>query len=103
MDNVGDGFNGLTGIFRAPSRGKYLFFLSILSQSIKAKNVYTHLIKNGIEIGRIFAGSDASNWGQMGSVTIVTYLEKGEEVYLKEIGTGYLHGNLYCSFSGAKI
>ena len=67
--------------------------------------MHTLLLKNGNEIGRTFAGSDASNWGQMGSVTIVTQLDKGDEVYAKQMAgrTGDLHGELYCSFSGVKI
>ena len=43
----------------------------------------------------------------MGSVTIVTYLEKGDVVYSKQMSvpgrTGHYAGALYCSFSGAKI
>ena len=41
----------------------------------------------------------------MGSVTIVAHLEKGDEVYAKQMHgvTGDLHGDLYCSFSGVKI
>ena len=67
--------------------------------------MHTQLVKNGNEIGRTFAGSDAANWAQMGSVTIVTQLEKGDEVYAKQMAgmTGDLHGDLYCSFSGVKI
>ena len=59
IDNAGGGYNGLTGIFRAPSRGKYLFSLSILSQS--KKHVHMLLVKNGIDIGRAFAGSDVAS------------------------------------------
>ena len=67
--------------------------------------MHTLLLKNGSELGRTFAGSDASNWGQMGSVTIVTQLEKGDTVYAKQMNgpIGDLHGDFYCSFSGVKI
>ena len=63
------------------------------------------LVKNGIDIGRVFAGSDVASWSQMGSVTIVTYLEKGDEVFSKQMTgyTGDLNGDLFCSFSGVKI
>ena len=71
----------------------------------KAHCVHTQLVKNGVEIGRVFAGSEVAHWPQMGSVTIVTYLEKGDVVYSKQMSglTGSLHGAMYCSFSGAKI
>ena len=80
---------------------KIIFSLSVTSSS--KLYVHTQLVKNGI--GRVFAGSDAANWAQMGSVTVVTNLEKGDEVYSKQMAgvTGDLYGELYCSFSGVKM
>ena len=71
--------------------------------------MHTQVVKNGVEIGRVFAGSEVARWPQMGSVTIVTYLEKEDLVYSKQMSvhvpgrSGHYHGGLYCSFSGAKI
>ena len=71
----------------------------------KTKYVHTLLVKNEIEIGRVFAGSDIAKWTSLGSVTVVTQLEKGDEVYAKQMDgtTGILYGGLYCSFTGVKL
>lgn len=103
-ENVGGGYNSNTGIFKAPVTGMYLFSLTLLSQG-KGRYAQLQLIKNGNEIGRAFGGSDATNQSQTGSVTKLTYLEKNDEVYVKELPgyTGYLCGNGWTSFSGGLI
>lgn len=101
VENTEDSYNKLTGIFRAPVSGMYLFSLSVMSEG--TDYVHTLLVKNGTEIGRIFA--DAVHYGQMGTITVVTHLEKGAEVYAKQMPgiTGNMHGGHYCSFSGVLI
>lgn len=101
VENTGDGYNGFTGLFTAPVS---IFALSILSRQ---KHGYAHikLMKNRIEIGRLFGGSDAGSWSQMGDVIILTHLEKDYEVYARQVPlfTGRLHVDFSCSFSGAPI
>lgn len=102
--NVGGGYSSSTGIFRAPMSGTYLFSLTILSKT-KAKYAHIQLMKNDVELGRIFAGSEIATWVQTGAVTIATHLTEGDEVYTREFPdhTGHLHGNNYCSFSGVLL
>ena len=62
-------------------------------------------MKNTEEIGRIFAGSDATGWPQAASCTVTTHLSEGDEVYAREFPeyTGHLHGDSFCSFSGVLL
>ena len=101
---MGGGYSQATGIFRAVVPGLYQFSLSILSQS-KSKYAHIQLMKNNGEIGRVFAGDAIAAYGQMGSVTIVTKLAEGDEVYAREFPsyTGYVHGDGYSSFSGVLL
>ena len=73
----------------------------------KSKNVHPVLFKNGIEIGRTFAGSNASDWLACGSISKMTYLEKDDHVYVKEINlSGYtanMYGNAFTSFAGGLV
>ncbi|KAL3853087.1 hypothetical protein ACJMK2_016665 [Sinanodonta woodiana] len=77
--NEGNCYDSSTGIFRAPFRGLYMFSVTILIGS----SPYVHLMimKDGVEIGRVFTG--ARLYGT-GSVTVVTAMEKGQAVYVKE-------------------
>ena len=101
---MGGGYSQATGIFRARVPGLYQFSLSILSQS-KDKYAHIQLMKNNGEIGRVYAGDIVAAYGQMGSVTVVTQLAEGDEVYARELpsNTGYVYGNDYSSFSGVLL
>ena len=104
VDNAGDGYSQSTGVFRATVAGLYQFSLSILSIT-KGKYAHIQLMRNEVEIGRIFAGDVAAAYGQMGTVTVNTQLTKGDEVYAREMPslTGHVHGDSYCSFSGVLL
>ena len=101
IDNAGDGYSQSTGVFRATVTGLYQFSLSILSLR-KGKYAHIQLMKNEVEIGRIFAGDVVAQYGQMGTVTVNTKLAEGDEVYAREMpsNTGYIRGSSYCSFTG---
>ena len=71
------------------------------------KGEYAHiqLMRNEVEIGRIYAGDTVAASGQMGTVTVNTQLTKGDEVYAREMPSlsGHVHGDSYCSFSGVLL
>ena len=101
---MGGGYSQATGIFRAVIPGLYQISLSILSRT-KGQYAHIQLMKNKDEIGRVFAGDAVAAYGQMGSVTVVTQLAEGDEVYAREFPslTGYVHGDDYSSFSGVLL
>ncbi|KAL3853085.1 hypothetical protein ACJMK2_016663 [Sinanodonta woodiana] len=77
--NEGNCYDSSTGIFRAPFCGLYVFSVTI--RKGLGTDVHLSIMKDGVEIGRVFAGS--SSYGS-GSVTVVTVMEKGQAVYAKE-------------------
>ena len=101
---MGGGYSQATGIFRAVIPGLYQFTLSIRSRT-KGQYAHIQLMKKNDEIGRVFAGDIVAAYGQMGSVTVVTQLAEGDEVYAREFpsNTGYVHGSDYSSFSGVLL
>ena len=105
-ENVGAGYDSHTGIFRAPVPGLYFFSVTVASTE-KSKNAHPVLFKNGVEIGRTFAGSNASDCPECGSFSRLTYLNKGDQVYVKEIeAKGYIanvYGNGFTSFAGGLV
>ncbi|KAL3853093.1 hypothetical protein ACJMK2_016671 [Sinanodonta woodiana] len=78
--NEGNCYDSSTGRFRAPFRGLYMFSVTLL------KNLNTHvnvmIMKDDVEIGRVFSGVTQSD---SGSVTVVTVMEKGQVAYVKEM------------------
>ena len=103
-ENIGESYDSHTGIFRAPVPGLYFFSVAVASEQ-KGKYVHPVLIKNGVEIGRIFAGTYASEWPASCSISKLTYLETNDQVYVKEL-SGYVanvYGNSFTSFSGGLL
>lgn len=104
VENVGDCYNEITGIFRATVSGMYQFSITMTSRG-KGQYAHIQLMKNGKEIGRVFCGSDTTNWAQVGSLVIFTHLDVDDEVYARELPehTGHLYGNNWCSFAGGLV
>ena len=63
------------------------------------------LFKNGIEIGRTFAGTHASDWPTCGSISKLTYLDENDQVYVKELSgySGNVYGLSFTSFAGGLL
>ena len=104
IENEGDGYSPITGVFRAPVAGIYQFSISILSQ-LKAKYAHIQLMKGETELGILFAGDNVAQNGQMGTITVNTRLAKGDEVFARELAgnTGYVHGGSFSSFTGVLL
>ncbi|KAK3601559.1 hypothetical protein CHS0354_027795 [Potamilus streckersoni] len=95
--NEGNCYDSSTGRFRAPFRGLYIFSVTILKLS--STNVHLLIMKDNVEIGRVFSGTSLSD---SGSVTVVTVMEKGQVSYVKEFSgnTETIHGDNWASFTG---
>lgn len=79
ITNIGNGFDSLTGIFRAPVPGLYLFSASILSHA--GNEVRCQIVHNGEGLVFIFAGDTATY--STGAKSIVLDLVKNDEVWIK--------------------
>ncbi|KAK3595079.1 hypothetical protein CHS0354_043178 [Potamilus streckersoni] len=101
LENQGWGYNSNTGVFRAPYRGMYLFSVTIHSQP--RQPVHLELIKNNSYIGRAVAGNSNSDWGDSGSVSVITTLNKNDEVYVRGMFSVRIYGDQWSSFMGVLI
>ncbi|KAL3885496.1 hypothetical protein ACJMK2_025549 [Sinanodonta woodiana] len=99
--NEGNCYNPRTGKFTAPYRGLYLFSVTVIS--LPGQTVHCQLMKDDIEIGRLYEGETQANRHKSGSVTVVTVLDKGQVVYVMGyygIGVETIYGGLYTTFTG---
>lgn len=113
ITSSGSGYNNLTGVFVAPMSGLYSFSCSLLdhtgehnvpSDDHGQANLHAEIVQNGKVLGRIFAHAEENHRDQ-GSVSVVTFLNQGEQVWVRnidhdDVGIG---GQLYSTFSGYLI
>ncbi|KAL3853088.1 hypothetical protein ACJMK2_016666 [Sinanodonta woodiana] len=77
--NEGNCYDSSSGQFRAPFRGLYVFSVTILKGS--GTDVHLLIMKDNVEIGRVLSGTSPYD---SGSVTVVTVMENGQVVFVKE-------------------
>lgn len=95
ITNVGNGYNPSTGVFTAPTAGKYVFFVNV--QSYNAQSIYADVVLNGVTKVRTMAYSDIYDAGPN---LVVLTLQKGDSVWIKHHhGIGYQGGPI-TTFSG---
>lgn len=110
ITSIGSGYNNLTGIFVAPMSGIYVFSCSLMDHSGEhltsgqehgSAMLHAEIVKNGTVLGRVFAHAETSHRDQ-GSVTVVSYVNQGEQVWVRNIDNNDLGlgGELYSVFSG---
>lgn len=100
ITNVGNGFDSLTGIFRALVPGLYLFSASILSHA--GNEVRCQIVHNGEGLVYIFAGDTATH--STGAKSIVLDLVKNDEVWIKIVHSDdNIYGYSWSSFMGVLI
>lgn len=79
--NIGQAYNTNSGVFRCQQAGVYLFSVTILAFSNKGAE-FT-LVKNGAEVGYIYARSDSSGRDDSGSNTFILDLNVSDDVWVK--------------------
>ena len=102
LTNLGGGWSGRGGEFRAPASGTYVFSWSALSSN--NNHLQLALMRNGLEMASSWA--DAQGY-QTASSTAVLTLRRGDVVFLSVLG-GEVHeprnsDRGYTTFSGYRI
>ena len=86
--NIGNGYNSSSGVFTAPRGGVYQFSCSAMTGH--GKTLRIHLMKNDQRTVSLYPGNSGHN---MGTLSMVLELKKGDRVYIKHPGSG--HNSLY--------
>ena len=97
--NIGNGYDASSGVFTAPRGGVYQFSCSAMTAS--SKTLRLHLMKNDQRTVSLYPGQTGHN---MGTLSMVLELKKGDRVYMKQVGSeNSLYsesGSNFCMFSG---
>ena len=101
--NEGGGYHNQHGLFIAPKSGFYLFSVSIATSP--GQRFYAYVSKNGVVIGEIAGNGEQGGYLDQGSVTMVTKLSVGDEVWVVHTNPtdGSIYGSSYTSFTGFLI
>ena len=102
LTNLGGGWSGRSGEFRAPASGTYVFAWSALSTN--NNHLQLALMRNGLEMASSWADTQGY---QAASGTTVLTLRRGDVVFLSVLG-GEIHEPRnsergYTSFTGHRI
>ncbi|XP_060559858.1 cerebellin-3-like [Ruditapes philippinarum] len=94
--NIGRGYHKSTGLFIAPLPGVYMFSASVMTKG----EIHLNIVKNEEPIASLYAAKQ-----QQGSVTMVTELQAGDEIYVRvqRPDDTYIWGDRLTSFSGCLI
>lgn len=99
--NIGGAFHTNHSLFIAEMPGVYLFSASILSFVNDHSEYSAALVKNGSNLALVYGHGDSGRHDQ-GSVTVVTQLKAGDEVWVKLLSPAdtSIYGGRYTTFSG---
>ncbi|XP_060588097.1 multimerin-2-like [Ruditapes philippinarum] len=101
--NINNGYHSHLGLFVAPTAGLYIFSTSVLDGDSKPL-IHADLVKNGNALARAY-GHGNGGYPEQGSVTVVTQLNAGDEVWVRLscCQGSPVTGNRYTSFTGALL
>ncbi|XP_053383564.1 complement C1q-like protein 4 [Mercenaria mercenaria] len=98
--NIGEAYNGKTGIFVCRTPGVYVFFWVTTNKDRTYMN--TDLVVNGDECSQAFSDSGGQNDYSVASNVVITELKFGDQVWIRSGAwhNGNLAGERRTSFSG---
>ena len=103
MINLGNAYNGMSGVFTAPSMGLYAFHWTNTNADRSYMN--TELIVQNQVYGKAMSDAMDHNDYAVASNLAIAQLNRGDQVWVRS-GTwhnGKLRGDLYSTFSGHRI
>lgn len=105
ISNYGNSYHNNTGIFEVPLSGIYLFSCSVFDQLSSTTHgsvkVHAAMVRNNVELARVFAHAD-DTYRDQGAQTIIVKADAGDRVWVKIMDNDDLSlgGQLYTTFSG---
>uniref|UniRef100_A0A0B6ZJ78 C1q domain-containing protein n=1 Tax=Arion vulgaris TaxID=1028688 RepID=A0A0B6ZJ78_9EUPU len=100
LNNIGTGYDPITGVFTAPRGGVYTIAFNAVTQA--NSKVYVDLVHNDVYQVSAYG---SSGWGSYAtaSTTLNLRLKKGDRVVIKARHTAYLYAEpkeIYATFTG---
>jgi len=106
--NIGNGYNGHTGVFIAPLNGVYMFFYTVFCEHAGYTSI--EITVNSVARGAIFVDNQASPSVYTGSTGVAVFvLNQGDDCFIRTHSTyasaGIIRSDplMRTSFSGVKI
>ena len=106
--NIGNGYNGHTGVFIAPINGVYVFFYTAFGTYPSFMSI--EITVNSVSRGAIFVDNQAAPNSYTGSTGVAVFaLNKGDDCFIRTHSTYNPSGSIRSdfvmrtSFSGVKI
>ncbi|XP_060555247.1 multimerin-2-like [Ruditapes philippinarum] len=101
--NEGDGYHNQHGLFITPKPGFYLFSVTLATNYDGP--FFAELRKNGAILVNLSGNGQAGGYLDQSSVTVVTKLNAGDEVWVVHTGPvdGSIFGNYFSSFTGVLL
>ena len=78
--NLGNGYDGSTGVFIAPTPGIYVFYINLLAQ--RQNTIESTVFRNGFPIQHVYAGTPENTYGPGGNMVVIM-LQKEDNIYTK--------------------
>ena len=100
--NVGNGYDAITGNFRAPVSGTYMFVLNYMGDI--NTQLYVNMYVDNTVVDYSLSHGDGRSWDHV-SESLVVHLQPGQHVHLKN-GSAEpknIRGNHWSTFSGFLI
>ncbi|XP_062587544.1 uncharacterized protein LOC134249184 [Saccostrea cucullata] len=101
IENVGNGLDPFTSVFKAPVSGLYIFSVSLVNHP--GLEVRASIVKNGNPVVRIFSG-DSTTYAS-GTSTIVLDLSINDDVWVRitDASDININGGAWSSFTGVLV
>ncbi|KAH3697640.1 hypothetical protein DPMN_085145 [Dreissena polymorpha] len=101
--NVGNAYNGKTGLFSVPVSGHYVMSL-VFNAGLQTPSFqrYLEVVSNGVALGDVLLDSSSSRYASATKVWVF-FLERGSEVFVRTTSYGDgndIHGHLHSMLTG---
>ena len=99
ITNTEGAYQNQTGVFTAPTKGLYAFFLTAMS--LPGKHQYLAFVKDGTIISYLYPDAYGSTTSvETAGNQWVVELDQGSKVWIRTYNAGEIHGNCFTVFSG---
>nr|XP_022299570.1 complement C1q-like protein 4 isoform X2 [Crassostrea virginica] len=98
LTNIGNGYDKISGHFKAPIKGLYVFSCTVMA--VERGDLSVVLVKNAQEMSHVYSSTGIY---ESGAISILLSLKKGDKVWIRRYGHGRTMNKDYSWFTGYLI